>query len=105
MRMVQLETPLDTGDGAGGRVPGWRVLGRIWVNRLYGGTRLREEGERDIARLTVRFETRAAPHGDPRRPRAGQRLSGEGRVWTIRAVRESDPRGGWLELITEEEQG
>ncbi|WP_288948190.1 head-tail adaptor protein [uncultured Paracoccus sp.] len=94
-------------DGMGGFRQSWQEVGRIWAEMRSGagGERVAALGTQSV--VTWRITVRAAPAGDARRPRPGQRLRlGEGaqaRRFRIDAVAESDPGGRWLVCIAQEE--
>lgn len=102
-----IESPVREPDGMGGYRLVWQDSGRIWAEMRSGagGERLAEVGARSV--VTWRITVRAAPAGDPRRPRPEQRLRmGEGpdaRRFRIEAVAESDPQGRWLVCVAKEE--
>lgn len=102
-RLVTLEGPVSTPDGAGGRVAGWIVLGSFRAAIEERSDARRGADGVAVVRTRTIFTLRAAPPGAPSRPAPGQRLSAEGRRWRIRAVR---PHRDWpalLQCIAEEE--
>ena len=100
---LTLETPVRESDGMGGFRIVWRGLGQIWAEmRSGGGTETRAEVGPQ-SRVGWRITLRAAPAGDPRRPRPEQRLRMGNRLFRINAVAESDPRGRWLICFAVEE--
>ena len=56
-----------------------------------------------ISVVQWRITLRAAPLGDARRPRPGQRLRQGTRLFQIEAVAESDPSGRYLDCFAREE--
>lgn len=102
-----IETPLREADGMGGFRLVWHDVGRIWAEMRSGagGERFAEVGAQSV--VTWRISVRAAPAGDPRRPRPEQRLRmGEGadaRRFRIEAVAESGTGGRWLVCVAKEE--
>lgn len=102
-----LESPLRLPDGMGGFALAWQPAGRIWaaMRSGAGGEQAVGAGARSV--VSWRITVRAAPVGDPRRPRPEQRLrmgAGAGaRHFRIEAVAESDPAGRWLVCTATEE--
>lgn len=102
-----VEAPVREPDGMGGFQLSWQEVGRIWAEMRSGagGERIAEVGAQSV--VTWRITVRAAPVGDPCRPRPEQRLRlGEGataRRFRIEAVAESDPGGRWLVCVAREE--
>lgn len=102
-----LEAPVSLPDGMGGFALSWRTVGRIWAGLRSGsaGERGSDIGAQSV--VTWRIKVRAAPVGDPRRPRPEQRLRmGEGaseRRFRIVTVAEDDARGRWLLCTAREE--
>lgn len=102
-----IEEPIRQADGMGGFRLTWQDAGRIWAEMRSGagGERFAEVGAQSV--VTWRITVRAAPAGDPRRPRPEQCLRmGEGpdaRRFRIGAVAESDPQGRWLVCVAKEE--
>lgn len=95
-RALMLETPVRTADGAGGFSVEWTLLGHLWCDlRPRAGRVAKSEGT-PVARVPVTIITRAAPQGDPRRPKAGQRLRLQDRTFPIDAVTEYDAAGKYL---------
>ncbi len=107
--MLTLESPERLPDGRGGFVLAWRPLGRLWaeLRSVTGAERAAEVAAESVVRWRILL--RAAPAGDPRRPRPDQRLSmGEGagqRRFNIEAVAEADAVGRWLVCMATEEAG
>ena len=102
-----LESPVRAPDGMGGFQLSWQAVGQVWAEMRSGagGERFAEVGAQSV--VTWRIFVRAAPMGDPRRPRPEQRLRmGEGpaaRRFRIEAVSEVDRQGRWLTCIAQEE--
>ncbi len=95
-----LESRGETPDGAGGFVEGWTALGTLWGTLAPAG-RGRLRGDR--ATMHYRVRLRAAPPGDPARPRPGQRLRAGTRVFVVETVHETGAAGLWLECLVREE--
>jgi len=102
-RPLVLETPVRTADGAGGYVGGWAALGTLWAEIRPGTGREAAGVAIPLARVPVRIVVRAAPWGDPARPRAEQRFRSGSRVFEISAVTESDADGRYLTCHATEE--
>ena len=102
-RLLTLETPVSTPDGAGGFSAGWEAIGTLWAEITPGTGR--EAGGVEITRSTVsyRITLRGAPVGSQRRPRPGQRLTQAGRVFEVLAVTERDDTGHYLTCFAREE--
>ncbi|KGJ04814.1 head-tail adaptor [Paracoccus halophilus] len=104
---LTIESPVREADGMGGYELRWRDIGKIWAEMRSGagGERFAEVGAQSV--VTWRITVRAAPAGDPRRPRPEQRLRmGEGadaRRFKIEAVAEKDAGGRWLVCVAKEE--
>ncbi len=102
-RPMVLEEPQATADGAGGQSLVWVPLGTLWV-ALEPGTGGEKFGPvAPEGRMTFRAFCHAAPHGSPRRPRAGQRLREGARLFRILAASEADSAGAYLLLFLVEE--
>ncbi|MTH33911.1 head-tail adaptor protein [Paracoccus limosus] len=103
-----LASPVRVADGMGGFKLSWQPVGQVWAEMRSGagGERFAEVGAQSV--VTWRITVRAAPVGDPRRPRPEQRfLMGEGaaqRRFRIEAVAEADPGGRYLVCVAKEEQ-
>jgi len=101
---LELELPLSEPDGAGGIRLSWQRAGRIWAEMRSGVGGERVSGVGVQSTVTWRIVVRAATPGDPRRPRAGQRLSMAGaRRFLIQSVAELDPAGRYLLCLAREE--
>ncbi|MDN5567923.1 MAG: head-tail adaptor protein [Paracoccus sp. (in: a-proteobacteria)] len=96
---LALETPDRVADGMGGYLMVWRQLGLLWGAMDAGAAR--EQGS--ISTVRWRITLRAAPQGDEKRPRAGQRFRLEQRLFLIEAVAESDTHGRFLICHAREE--
>ena len=102
-----VETPVRAPDGMGGYQLIWRAEGQVWAEMRSGagGERFAEVGPQSV--VSWRITVRAAPAGDPRRPRPDQRLrmgeAADARRFRIEAVAEADPQGRWLVCIAKEE--
>ncbi|UXU74975.1 MULTISPECIES: head-tail adaptor protein [unclassified Paracoccus (in: a-proteobacteria)] len=104
---LMLEAAQRAPDGMGGYAMVWRALARHWAE-LHAGTageRADEVGAQSV--VAWRITVRAAPPGDPRRPRPGQRFrtgsDSRARCFRIEAVAEADPAGRWLLCLAKEE--
>ena len=102
-RRLVLESPSETPDGSGGRVPGWTAQGTLWAE-------IRPRSGREIAGpggttslSTARITVRGAPPGSPRRPRPDQRFREGARLFHVLAVTEADPSGRYLVCEAREE--
>ncbi len=103
---LTLETPVRQDDGMGGYTHVWSEIGTLWAEMRAGSGReqFAEVGPESVVRW--RIVVRGAAHGDPRRPRAGQRLRLGQRIFAIEAVAEQDAAGRWLTCFArEEDQG
>ncbi|QRZ15309.1 head-tail adaptor protein [Paracoccus methylovorus] len=94
-------------DGMGGFALSWQPVCRVWAEMRSGAGAERSAEVGALSVVNWRITVRAAPAGDPRRPRPKQRLRlGEGadaRRFRIKAVAESDPAGRWLVCVAKEE--
>lgn len=91
-----LEAPWRVPDGMGGQATQWRALGAVWgAMRASAGREARGEVGA-VSTVTWAITLRAAPAGDPRRPKTGQRLRMGARLFRIEAVAETGPAGRWL---------
>lgn len=99
-----LETPQRVADGMGGYRIAWQALGVLHgdLRAGSGGVSPAEVGPQSV--VSWRIHLRGAPDGDPRRPRAGQRLRMGQRLFVIDAVAEADPAGRYLFCIAQEER-
>ncbi|AXC50150.1 head-tail adaptor protein [Paracoccus suum] len=100
-----LEAPERASDGMGGQTTVWRALGAIWAG-MRASTGREARGEVGaVSVVSWAITTRAAPAGDPRRPRPGQRLRMGERLFRIEAIAETDAGGRWLTCHAREEGG
>lgn len=102
-RSLVLEAPLQVGDGAGGYVRDWQPLGVVWAEVKPGRGRATAAFAATVSRVPYRIIVRAAPHGTPSRPTAGQRFRDGARIFNIHAVAEQDPQARYLVCHAEEE--
>ncbi len=102
-RQLVLETPQRVADGAGGYAESGRELGRRWAVVKAGSGREALAAGLPVGQVRYRIVVRGAPLGSPRRPRAGQRLRGGGRVFRVVAVAEADPGARFLTCHAQEE--
>lgn len=103
---LALEAPERQGDGMGGHRVVWLSLGTLWAEMDAGAGRQRLAGVGPESVVLWRITVRGAPSGDPRRPKAGQRLRLLDRLFRIEAVAERDTAGRWLTCFArEEDQG
>lgn len=99
-----LETARRLPDGMGGYRRQWQALGVVYA-AMKAGAGAATEGETGPQSTVVwRITLRAAPEGDPRRPRPGQRLRMGARIFAIEAVAEADGPGLWLVCMAREEK-
>ncbi len=102
-RALLLEAPEETGDGAGGRVKSWVVLGTMWAEVRPGAGNQAAGEEVMMARTTCRIVVRGAPVGSDERPKPGQRFREGTRLFSILAVFEADAEGRFLTCYAREE--
>jgi len=102
-RRMVLETPARVSDGAGGFALSWAVRGVLWAALKPGSGREVAGEEVWRAETPYRITVRGAPVGAGARPRPEDRLRDGGRVFTILAVTEADPRGQYLTCFAREE--
>lgn len=102
-RSLVLEAPLKVADGAGGYTRNWEPLGVLWAEVKAGSGRERAETAATVSRVPYRITVRAAPHGAPSRPVAGQRLREGSRIFQIFAVSDWDVNAAYLTCHAEEE--
>ncbi|TQS73966.1 head-tail adaptor protein [Rhodobacteraceae bacterium] len=100
-RVLALETPQNTPDGAGGFEQTWQVLGELWAELRAGTGRVHAVQGMTLGSVPMQINVRWAPEGSPRRPRAGQRLREGGRLFAILAV--ADGPAGYLRCFATEE--
>lgn len=89
-RPLVLETSVRVADGAGGFAESWAALGQVWAELRPGSGREAGGEEVTLTQVPYRITVRAAPQGNERRPRAGQRFRDGARVFSILAVTERD---------------
>lgn len=104
LRMA-LETPDRVDDGMGGHRLVWRQLGWLWAGLEARSAREKGSGPGMISVVQWKILVRGAAVGDPRRPRPGQRLRVDQRLFLIEAVAEADPLGRFLDCFAREEMG
>ena len=92
-RLMVLEGPQRTPDGAGGHETTWTTLGSLFVDVMKGTGRQSIGQIAPLSRGTFRAIVRAAAQNSPSRPKPGQRLRVGNRLFRIDAVTEYD-RGG-----------
>jgi head-tail adaptor len=99
-----LESPVRQGDGMGGHRLVWQIVGQLWagMSSLRGSEQSGQAGAQSV--VNWRIVTRAAPEGDPRRPRPDQRLRMGLRVFRIDAVAEQGGDGRFLTCFAHEEK-
>lgn len=102
-RALVLENPERVPDGAGGFSTVWVPLGTIWGQVRAGAGRIEAAEQVTLSTLTFRIYVRAAPQGDPRRPRPDQRFRLGGRLFAISAVTEAPDLDGLLVCFATEE--
>lgn len=103
-RLMVLEGPVRTPDGAGGHDTTWTTLGSLFVD-IKKGTGRQVTGQiAALSRGTFRAIVRAAPIGSPSRPKPGQRLREGSRFFRIDAVMEYDRGGHYLTCFVLEEE-
>ena len=102
-RVLHLEDPQATSDGAGGFEVTWVVVGQHWaeVDALTG--RETGRGGTSLSLQRYRIILRAAPQGSSARPRPDQRFREGSRIYKIDAVAEHDPQGRYLQCFATEE--
>ena len=100
---LTLEEGIRVSDGAGGHRLAWQELGRLWAALDARSARETGQGIGMVSVVQWRITVRGAPAGDPRRPRAGQRLRMGTRRFRIEAVAERDGSGRWLDCFAREE--
>lgn len=98
-----LETSERIADGLGGHATIWRHLGWLWARMDARSGREQGTGAGLISVVQWRITLRAAPVGDPRRPRPGQRFRLGPRLFLIEAVAEQDGSGRFLDCLSREE--
>lgn len=102
-RKLELQTPVETADGAGGNVASWATLGTLWAEIRQGTGRELDQQSLSVASTTSRIIVRAAQVGAPSRPRPEQRFVEGMRVFRILAVSELDSEQRYLVCHAREE--
>ena len=102
-RSLVLEGPVKVADGAGGYVRAWEPLGVLWAEVKPGTGRELAQGQATRSRVPLTITLRAAPHGAPSRPKAGQRLVEGTRIFNILAVTETGAHAQYLICHADEE--
>jgi head-tail adaptor len=102
-RRLILESPTRVPDSAGGYVESWTALGVIWAEMTARTGREAVASGAPVSRVPYAIVVRAAPVGDPERPRAEQRFRDDTRLFHILSVAERDPEGRYLICMAEEE--
>lgn len=102
-RALLLEEAQRQPDGAGGSQLAWVALGRLWAAVEAGPGRAREGEAVALSSTGLRITVRAAPQGDPARPRPDQRFREGARIFRILSVTERDARGRYLVCQAREE--
>ncbi|MFN3847377.1 MAG: head-tail adaptor protein [Paracoccaceae bacterium] len=103
-RLLRLERPVTSPDGAGGFSIVWQDIGSIWAEIVPGTGRDAGGEEITLSSIPYRITVRGAPDGSARRPAAGERLRESGRVFRVLAVTEQDPTGHYLTCFVREEE-
>lgn len=98
-----LEDSQRLSDGMGGHRLVWHALGQVWAAMDARSGRERAAGVGLVSVVQWRITLRAAPAGDPRRPRPGQRFRMGQRFFRIEAVAEADGAGRYLDCFAREE--
>ncbi|WP_368188301.1 head-tail adaptor protein [Aestuariibius sp. HNIBRBA575] len=102
-RKLELQEAVRVPDGSGGFVENWSPLGSLWAAFDAGAGRELAGVKTPLSRVPYVISVRAAPHGAPSRPKAGQRFVEGVRVFPILAVSDGDPNGRYLTCHAEEE--
>lgn len=102
-RRLRLQERQRLADGAGGYSESWQVLGTLWAELVAGNGKEQDSEAGAKARVAYRITLRAAPIGNPRRPKPGQRFAEAGRVFHIEAVADRDAAGRYLTCFGIEE--
>jgi len=102
-RPMALEEAQIAADGAGGHDTTWATLGTLWTELRPGSGREMRGEIATEGRMLFRIFLRAAPPGNPQRPRPGQRFREGERIFHILAVSEADPLGAFLICHAREE--
>lgn len=99
-----LEEALRQPDGMGGFQLSWQPVGKLWAQMRAGAGRERFAEVGAESMVTWHITLRAAPVGDPRRPRPDQRMRMGGRLFRITSVAERAPQGRYLICTAIEEK-
>ena len=102
-RVLELEDPVEVGDGAGGMVLSWVALGSLWAEVIPAAGHEAAGEEVRLARVGYRITVRGAVVGAASRPKPEQRFRDGTRVFTILAVTERDAGGQYLTCFAREE--
>lgn len=102
-RALELEEAQRSPDGAGGFETNWVLLGRLWADIQLRSGRETEGQTVNLSSTRYRIVVRAAAHGAPSRPVAGQRFRSGERIFRINAVAETDASGAFLACYCDEE--
>lgn len=102
-RRLVLEEAVRVPDGAGGLSESWAPVGELWAEVKAGPGRERAGEHVTLSAVAYRIVVRAAPPGDPMRPRPDQRFREGARVFRILAVSEADGQGRYLTCHAREE--
>ena len=102
-RRLVLETPEQVADGLGGYTTNWVALGELWAEVKRASGRDKASEFASVTSAQYRITVRAAPVGQPSRPRAEQRFREGSRVFLIRAVTSADTGYRYLTCFAEEE--
>ena len=102
-RLLRLETPAHTPDGAGGSRVEWQELGQVWAQIEARSGRVGRGDAGDLAQISLRILVRALPQNAPLRPRPDQRFCEGNRVFRILAVADHDQAGRYLMCFAKEE--
>lgn len=102
-RPLVLEGAVRSPDSAGGFTRNWEPLGVLWADVRPRTGREVAGANLTLARVSYKIVVRGAPQGAPSRPLAGQRFRDGSRIFVIRAVTESRPRGKFLTCFADEE--
>ena len=101
-RQLELQERVLTPDGAGGFAQEWQTAGVLWAAVDARSAAERLIGGRNVSGVMYLITVRAAPHGQPSRPKPQQRFADGERIFSILAVADDDPQGLYLTCWTEE---
>jgi SPP1 family predicted phage head-tail adaptor len=102
-RKLALESPVTTPDGSGGFTESWLLEGTIWADVQPGSGRELAGIEVNVSAVNYFITVRGAEVGSPQRPKPGQRLTEDTRVFQILAVTEADAEARFLKCYALEE--